>query len=127
MIEFNFDVSPVAKGRPKLTRFGKAYTPKKTKVFEQDVKSLAKEQYEGKPLLGPLKISIVFSITRPKSVSVKKRKYPTVRPDLDNYIKAVLDSLNGVLFHDDSQVITMTCSKQYAEESGIYVKCETLK
>lgn len=40
----------------------------------------------------------------------RKRK-PTSRSDIDNMIKAILDSCNGIVFEDDSQVVEIHCRK----------------
>jgi Holliday junction resolvase RusA-like endonuclease len=40
--------------------------------------------------------------------------------DWDNLAKGVQDSLKGIAWHDDDQVVTGSCTKRYAErgESG---------
>lgn len=108
---FYFPVVPVAKGRPRFTNRGFAYTPKKTREAEQELRDLA-ILTKCKPFENALSIFISFYIPRPKSV---KRKYPTVKPDLDNFCKAV-DAFNGILWKDDAQIIEMTAVKQYADE-----------
>ena len=50
----------------------------------------------------PVKISITFFMPRPKTV---KRELPSVAPDLDKLIRAVLDGLTGVAYADDGQVV----------------------
>ena len=40
-----------------------------------------------------------------------------VKPDIDNYVKAVLDGLNGLLFVDDKQIIELTARKKYSESA----------
>lgn len=48
----------VGKGRPRFTKFGHAYTPKKTREYEEHVKDLYKEKYGAKVLEdGPLKVN----------------------------------------------------------------------
>jgi len=117
MISFNFPVDPVAKGRPRFSK-GRAYTPQKTRDFEKLINTMAKIQYRGEPLKGPLSVVIVFFIKKPRSV---KREYPIVRPDIDNFFKSALDSLNGVAFDDDCQVIEINASKKYNDFGGIFI------
>lgn len=59
----------------------------------------------------PVEITLNFYFTRPKSA--KKRRGMTVRPDLDKLVRAVFDSLKGILIHDDSQVVEHHCRKHY--------------
>lgn len=69
----------------------------------------------------PLAITTVFYLTRPKSV---KRQFPTVKPDLDNFLKAVKDALKGVAWGDDGQVVTVSARKEYApagRSPGVWV------
>ncbi len=106
-----FRIEPVAKGRPRFTRSGRTYTPEKTKTFETQIKwemSVSKA-----PLITnrALKAKIEFHFTRPKS---QKSLHHTVRPDLDNVCKALLDAGNGILWHDDSQFVEIRMSKHYA-------------
>ena len=120
MIIFNFPIDPVAKGRPRFTQGPRprAYTPKKTKDFEQTIKKMASQQYRNGPLKDAVSVTIVFIIKKPKSV---KRDYPTVKSDLDNYCKAALDALNGIAYVDDSQIIELNASKKYGPVGGIFV------
>ena len=46
---------------------------------------------------------------------------PTKRPDLDNFLKAVVDGCNGILFRDDAQVTKIIVEKIYASEQGVDV------
>ena len=79
--------------------------------------------YKGDPLQGPLYVSVSLYIKRPKSV---KREYPSVKPDADNYLKALLDSLNGVLWEDDAQCVDITVRKRYGTVPGITLFVEPL-
>jgi len=62
-------------------------------------------------------LGVHFRIPRPASVSVKKRPRPNVNPDIDKLLRAVLDSLTGVVYLDDSQVVSVHVSKEYANEA----------
>jgi len=65
-----------------------------------------------KPLTGLLAVSVEIYVTRPKST---KLDYP--KPDIDNYVKSVFDVLNGLLWEDDSQIISVYATKQWAGEN----------
>jgi Holliday junction resolvase RusA-like endonuclease len=41
--------------------------------------------------------------------------YPAVRPDVDKYLRAILDALTGVLYADDGQVVSVRAEKRYGD------------
>lgn len=110
------NIEPIPKGRPRISRGGHAFTPAKTRQFENELKSLFKKQYSGSPLEEPLCVSVCFYITRPKSV---KRLHPAVKADIDNYLKAVLDAGNEILWSDDSIICEVNVEKKYAAVGSI--------
>jgi crossover junction endodeoxyribonuclease RusA len=63
----------------------------------------------------PLELSVIFYLPRPKSVS---REFPAVMPDVDKLLRAVFDSLSGVIYLDDSRIIRATAQKLYADHRG---------
>lgn len=67
---------------------------------------------------GEVHICVDFALSRPKTVT---RGVPTVPPDLDKLIRAVLDALTGVAYRDDSQVTLILASKVYGQE-GVRIK-----
>ena len=102
---------PTAKGRPRITRSGIAFTPKKTRNAEAEMKLRIEEQ---NPIRfeGPVKITALCFFEKPKSAP-KQRVFPTVKPDLDNVLKMILDCMNRRCFDDDKQVIDIEISKRY--------------
>lgn len=101
--------------RPRFFRRGNfvgAYDPGKSKDWKLDIKVQALNR--GATIqAGALFLRVDFYILRPASVSEKKRPFPNVRPDLDNYIKAVKDALNGVCWKDDGQIVQLISTKAY--------------
>jgi Holliday junction resolvase RusA-like endonuclease len=55
---------------------------------------------------------------KPKTVN---RQMPTVPPDLDKLIRAVLDGLTGVAYKDDGQVVRISAVKIYAQKIGVQI------
>ena len=107
-----FEGNPVPKGRPRMTKTGHAYTPQTTRDFEKAVAIWAKTNFNGKLSKKPLKAVRNFYIKRAKT---NKTKQHTQRPDIDNYMKAVLDGMQGVVFEDDSQVFEIFATKTWAD------------
>jgi Holliday junction resolvase RusA-like endonuclease len=100
---------PVAKGRPLVTRRG-TFTPLKTRKAEAALRAAAKvAMADLAPFKGPVGMEFRAHFTKAKS---SKFKHKTMKPDLDNLIK-LCDSLNGICFHDDSQIVTIIAAKCY--------------
>lgn len=65
-------------------------------------------------LTGAVAVVITAYLVRPKS---SKRADPTIKPDIDNIAKQILDALNGIAWKDDAQVVRLTVQKRY-DDSG---------
>jgi len=118
MTHFTVPGLPRGKGRPRFSRNGHTYTPKDTILYE----NLVATSYDGGKLEGDLSAKIVCYFPIPKSISKKKREfmltervYYNHKPDLDNLAKIILDSLNGIAFDDDRQVVRLEVSKFYSD------------
>lgn len=131
MIKFTIPGKPKGKGRPRFT--GKrTYTPKATADYEKMIRcEYVRQAGKRDPIEGPVKAVISCYYQIPKSDNKAKRKAKVVgeipatgKPDLDNVAKAVLDSLNGLAFEDDSQVVSLLVTKQYAEVGRIDVSIQ---
>jgi Holliday junction resolvase RusA-like endonuclease len=71
------------------------------------------------PIDGAITITLRFRYERPKTVS---RRLPTVPPDLDKQIRSILDALTGVAYVDDSQVVSITATKEYGAPAGVSIE-----
>lgn len=92
VISFFVPGIPVPKARPRVTKFGNTYTPKRTVTWEKDVADVAKTVMgDREPVAGPVRLILDFTGARPNA-------------DLDNLIKAVEDALNGICYVDDHQI-----------------------
>ncbi len=81
------------------------------------------ELFGFKPIASAVKVELDFIMLKPKSA---KRAFPSVTPDLDKLIRAVLDGLTGVAYEDDSQVILIQASKTYGENQGVWIGIEQI-
>lgn len=115
--------NPIAKQRPRIARFKKGdtsfvrmYSPKKTVNYETLIKMKAGDVINH-PFEGPIKLTVSFYLSRPKRLIHKTKHmtecYTDKKPDIENLVKAVMDGLNGVAYHDDSQVVELIARKKY--------------
>jgi Holliday junction resolvase RusA-like endonuclease len=112
---------PVAKGRPRMTRRGFAYTPAKTRRYEAHGRLAAQQAMDGRPPIAvPVRAEITVDLPPPMSWSAKRQDAalggeisPTSRPDVDNYVKAAFDMLNGIVVADDSLVVELVAIKRF--------------
>ena len=125
IISHQFDINPVPAARPRVSRWS-TYYPKKYTRFKKEMEALTGE-LDTTPCENLVCVSLEFMIKIPKSWSKKKRlagenTYCNNNSDVDNYIKAILDSLNGVYFMDDRQVVEVFAIKKYSNEPRILFK-----
>lgn len=65
-------------------------------------------------------VSVAFEFVRPPSA--KGRRLPTVKPDADKVLRALLDALTGVAYADDAQVVDVSVSKRYGADTRTTVQ-----
>ena len=129
MREFKIPGKAQAKQRPRMGRSGIVYTPKETLVYENYVKmcysDYAKE-FGWLPYENQVRAEIEVLVAVPKSDSKTKKKAKIegmIRPTVcDNLAKSILDSLNGLAYHDDKQVVELSIKKYYAENAEVRVR-----
>ena len=131
--EFEVPGKITGKGRPRVNSYtGIVYTPTKTKDYESLVEQYFLLKYPRfKTLEGRIKVSIIAYFSIPKATKksdinemLDNNISPTKKPDIDNIVKAVLDSMNKFAFKDDNQITKLEVEKKYALEDKIYIKIE---
>lgn len=127
---------PVAKGRARVSTrggFARAYTPQKTRRYEDLIRCEAATVMGDRPPLDePVAMVVTAYVAPPKSMAKKRRAdaldgivKPTTRPDADNYAKAALDGCNAIIFRDDSLVTDLIVRKRYSERPRLTITVET--
>ena len=86
-------------------------------VWRSTVELVARESQVRK-IDGAVSIQLHFFLRRPRTVT---RQLPTVPPDLDKLIRAVLDALSGTAYDDDSQVVEIKATKAYSDQPGVEI------
>lgn len=126
-VTFNVYGDVVPKARPRFTRSGHAYTPKRTSDYESEVAAMAKRAMGGSPALEtPVDAFIYVTMAIPPSWSKKRQEAAlgqphTQRPDLDNQVKAITDAINGIIYKDDSQICSLHCKKVWGTTGMVQV------
>jgi Holliday junction resolvase RusA-like endonuclease len=118
----------------KLNRVVTTHSNKNTEKWREDIRHEAKIIQEQTDFYTSdqntcYRIRLLFLIEKPKSAPKRLRR-AMKRPDLDKYIRAVLDALKDVLITDDARVIEIIAGKEFADDNEppgaiIYVEKES--
>ena len=108
---------------PKFVRAtGRTYKPSKTRHYQARVAAEAGRRWkEPAHRDAPVKLVIRVYRLRPKSCP-RYKTLPTTKPDLTNVTKAVEDALQGILFHNDAQVVEKHESKHFGDQARLEVE-----
>lgn len=132
-LKFSVLGEPRGKARPRFSRQnGKVvtFTDKQTQAYENYIKVMFKRAHPDRcfPEGAMLDLRVIAYFGIPQSASQKRRTEmlaggirPTKRPDADNILKAVADSLNGLAYHDDAQLVDTQIRKFYSAQPRIEI------
>ena len=130
VIHFHVEGTPKPKKRPRFRQFNgivQSYTDKGTREYEDHVR-LTSQTAMGttEPIETAVGVYLYIRLPIPKSHPKKRtedclegREKPIKKPDIDNLAKSLLDGMNGVVFKDDSQIVSLHCTKVYSNEPGV--------
>lgn len=114
------DGEPVGKGRPRFTRYGKPYTPEKTKQYGKRIIEQWRQQYGDAVLTGAVRIGITAYYKISKSDSMKLRmakllgtEHCLKKPDIDNVVKEIMDYVPWEV--GDQQCVSLSVEKRWSE------------
>jgi len=125
---FSVEGDPVGKQRPRFTKTGHAYTPKKTSDYEGMIADKAMVAMgPTTPLETPVAVYIYANYKVPASYSKQRRsdclagiERPKVN-DIDNVCKCVLDAMNNIVYLDDKQVVSLHATKRFDTIASVHV------
>lgn len=133
-MRFSIPGEPTGKGRPRVVRngaFTRTYTPRETATYENLVRLEYQRQCGASRFSDDAQLKMTVKAFYGLAASDSKRKRqaklndtirPTKKPDCDNVGKIIADSCNGLAYRDDSQIVTMTIEKHYAEIPRVEVE-----
>ncbi len=124
-----FPIAPVVASRARVTRWS-TYFPKRYTQFRKEFGELL-EKYKAEPTDGLLYVKLDFYVQLPKTMSKKKKKEKEGKhcdnnADLDNYVKATLDSLEGKYYNNDKQIVMIRARKYWSDTGHIEFKMEEI-
>jgi len=137
-VSFCVHGEPKGKGRPRFSnRNGRIITrtPDETVIYENLIKveyqrQCGNRRFEDNDMLD-LRINAYYAI--PESASKKKKKAmesleirPTKKPDADNVLKVVADSLNQLAYKDDAQIVDTQIRKFFSATPRIEVTIQNI-
>lgn len=86
----------------------------------------ARQHYHGEPVRVPLRLTIAFTISRPKGhyrtgkhagqLRPDAPAYPCKKPDTTKLVRALEDALTGIVWHDDVYVVRQVASKDWTPD-----------
>ena len=103
-ISFEVLTEPIPLARPRVVH-GHAYLPARSRDYRtviQQAAQVAMNQFE--PMTGRLFCNLEFY----RKFKDDARNFG----DADNHLKAILDALNGIVYHDDAQIVDIAVKKR---------------
>jgi Holliday junction resolvase RusA-like endonuclease len=110
---------------------------RKARPWMQEVAAVARASMGGCQMLrGPLFMEVTFFMARPKSHFGTGRRamflkdsapeFPVTRPDTTKLLRGLEDALSGVVYADDSQIVTQVVRKRYGDPERVEVRLDRL-
>lgn len=140
-VSFVVKGKPTGQPRPRMTAVGghaRSYDPEKAVNYKAFVRMLCidamRKSGETDPTPVPgtgFKVRISAAFKPPASWSNKKKDRAiegeieaTIKPDVDNIAKILMDAINGLIWSDDKMVTDLRVSKGYWTEDEVTMSIE---
>lgn len=135
------NIEPKPQSRPRFARRGRGvmtYEDREMKIWRRRCSDLIAEECVLDRLIdGPIRLSAIFYISPPQYIAKAKKNQQRLideditvskKPDLDNYIKALLDSVSDshLIWKDDGQVAEIYAKKVYSLDPRIEFEVERI-
>lgn len=121
---------PIAKARPRFSKFGTYDPQNKLKNIYQEEARAQLPDFE--MLRGGVLMVADFNMPIPRSIKSKNKRRDMVgtphikKLDLSNMQKFIEDVLEGIVYYNDSQIFHIDAGKWYSEEPKTVVKFYSL-
>lgn len=115
-IRFFVDGKPAPQGSKRAFKVGNRVNlvemSKTLPEWRRRVTEAAKQAMGAKPpTVAPIALTVIFRLPKPAK---PKWPIPATRPDLDKLLRSVNDAMTGIVYVDDSQIVTIVAEKRYA-------------
>ena len=134
-MQIDFEIKGKAKAKQsfRFSKNGFKYTPSDVVEYANLVRMSFINKYPAWSIAEfadkPLQVKIDVYMPLPKSYSRKKHEQalagelrPTVKPDCDNIAKNINDALNGIVYPDDKQIVSLCINKHYSVDEYVNVE-----
>ena len=117
-LELIVEGSPVPQGSFRHIGNGRIISANpKLNTWRQTIADQIAQQTHHRLIDARIRLELVFTLPRPKSVPIKRRSVPTTKPDLDKLTRAVMDAISleryCQIIKDDSLVTDLHAVKRY--------------
>jgi Holliday junction resolvase RusA-like endonuclease len=118
---------PKAQPRPRMAASGHVYNPDSADAWKEIVRT-AFVPFHKPPITNPVRLRVSFFLPRPKAMKGETAVPHTKKPDVDNLLKAVMDSMTVAgVWKDDALVYATEAGKWYAAgKTGAQIMVETI-
>ena len=119
ILHFRASGTPIPQGSKTVAQHGgrawvRDANAGKLKPWRENVATAARVSHSGARLDGHLSVDMLFLLPRPTSAI---RPYPSVKPDLDKLVRAVMDGITDAdVWADDARVVELWTAKAYAAD-----------
>lgn len=122
-IKIEAEIAPVPFNRPRFGKGKVVFNSPRYSAFKAELGYKARSAMNGKKIVtGAFKISV--DIYKKSAQNLLSKNFG----DLDNFVKAVMDALNGICFVDDAQCVEFKrCRKFKSDKPKIVIQIEEVK